>query len=65
MDINVIELIVIIILAGLAWWANDMLNKVPTLKTIVSVLIVVVSVLLVLQSLGITGNSGSFHINTR
>ena len=62
MDINIIQLIVIIILCGLAWWANDMLNKVPVLKTVISVIIVVVGVVLVLQSLGVMGSG---HISIR
>lgn len=57
MDINVIQLVVIIILAGLAWWANNMLNKIPVLKTVISVIIVVVAILLVLQSMGLIGGS--------
>lgn len=63
MDINVIQLIVIIILCGLAWWANSALNKVPVLKTVIDVLIVVVGVVLILQSLGVMGHS-NFRINT-
>lgn len=47
------QIILIIVLAGLAIWVNDMLNTVPKLKQIVTVLIVVVAVLLLLQSLGV------------
>lgn len=61
MDINVIQIILIIVLAGLAYWANDILNNVPTLKQVVQVLIVVVAVILLLQSLGIIGGT-STHI---
>lgn len=56
MNIDIIQIIVICIFAGLAYWANDQLNKVPTLRTIVQVLIVVVAVLLLLQSLGISSS---------
>ncbi len=56
MDINIIQLIVICILAALAWWVNATLNTVPMLNKIVSVLIVVVAVLLLLQSLGVMGS---------
>lgn len=59
MEINVMQIIVIIVLAGLAYWANDMLNKVPTLKQVVSVLIVVVAVIMLLQSLGVMGSMNS------
>jgi hypothetical protein len=57
MDIDIIRLIVIIVIAGLCWFANSKLNPVPVLKTVVDVIIVVVAVLLVLQSLGIMGSS--------
>lgn len=56
MNIDIIQIIVIIVFTGLSYWANDMLNKVPTLKQVVSVLIVVVAVLMLLQSLGIMGS---------
>lgn len=56
MDINILAIVVIIILACLAWWANEKLNTVPVLKTVVQVIIVVVSVLLLLQNLGLTHN---------
>jgi hypothetical protein len=62
MDINLIQIIVIIILAGLAWWANEMLNKIPVLKTVVSVIIVVVAVLCLLDSLGIYHSSSHIAI---
>ncbi len=55
MEINIIQLIVIIIIAGLAYWANDQLNKVPVLINVVRVLIVVIAVIMVLQSLGVMG----------
>lgn len=63
MDINIIQLVVICIIAGLAWFANDKLNNIPTLKGIIQVLIVVVAVLLILQSLGIMGNN--MHLTVR
>ena len=53
MTIDVIGLLVIIVLAGLAWYANEQLNKIPTLKQIIAVLIIIVAVLLVLDSLGL------------
>jgi len=62
MDINVIQIVVICILAGLAYWANDKLNNVPLLKTVIQVIIVVVAVLMVMQSLGVI-NAG--HISVK
>jgi hypothetical protein len=56
MDINIWEIFVICVLAGLAYWANGKLNTVPLLKNVLDVLIVVVAVLLLLQSLGLGGN---------
>ena len=53
MDVNVVGLIATIIIAGVAWWANDTLNKVTILKTVIKVVIVVVALLLVWQYLGI------------
>lgn len=53
MVINLIGIIVVIILAGLAYYANEQLNNVPILKNIVRVLIVVVSVLLIMQNMGL------------
>jgi uncharacterized membrane protein YwzB len=61
-DVNIIQLIVIVIIAGLCWWANESLNNVPVLKKVVQVLIVVVAVLLVLQSLGVMGDN-HLHIS--
>jgi len=61
MEVNVIQLVVICVLAGLAYWANDKLNNVPMLKTIIQVIIVVVAVLLILQSLGIMNG----HVSVR
>jgi hypothetical protein len=61
MEINLIQLIVIIVLAGLAWWANGKLNTVPVLKNVIDVLIVVVAILLVLQSLGIMGHMDTHY----
>ena len=61
MEVNVIQLIVICVLAGLAYWANDKLNNVPLLKTIVQVVIVVVAVLMLMQSLGVING----HVNVR
>ena len=61
MEINLIQLIVIIVLASLAWWANGKLNTVPVLKNVIDVLIVVVAILLVLQSLGIMGHMDTHY----
>ena len=63
MEINLIQIIVIIVLAGLAYWANDQLNNVPVLKNVVRVLIVVIAVILLLQSFGILGGSANININ--
>lgn len=57
MDIDIIRIIVIIVIAGLCWFANEKLNNIPVLKTVIQVIIVVVAVLLLLQSLGIMGNN--------
>ena len=62
MSVHVIELCVIVGLAWLAYWVNDMLNKVPALHTVIKVLIVVVAILLILQSLGLIGNSASVSL---
>lgn len=64
MDINVMSIIVILILAGLAWWVNVTLNTVPVLNKVVSVIIVVVAVILLLQSLGIMGSLNT-HVEVR
>lgn len=56
MNIDIMQVIGIIIIAGLVYWTNDKLNNVPTLKKIVQVLIVVVAVVLLLQSIGIIGS---------
>ena len=55
MNINVIQIVVICVLGGLAYWVNEQLNTVPVLKTVVRVVIVVICVLLLLQSLGVVG----------
>ncbi len=51
MNLNIIQLVLIVIFGSLAYWCNEQLNGVPTLKPIVRVLIVVVSVLLLVASL--------------
>jgi hypothetical protein len=61
-DINIIQLIVIIVIAGLCWWANETLNNIPVLKKVIQVLIVVIAVLLVLQSLGIMGSNTTIRV---
>jgi len=62
MTINIMQLIVIIIIAGLAWYANNSLNNVPVLRNVVNVLIVVISVLMLLNSVGLLGNSSTIQI---
>jgi len=57
MSINIVAILVIIVLASLAYWVNEQINNVPVLKTVVRVVIVVGAVLLLLQSLGIWGHS--------
>jgi hypothetical protein len=57
MDINVIGLIATIVIASVAWWANDKLNTVELLKTVLKVVIVVVALLLVWKFLGIHGQT--------
>lgn len=59
MEINIIAIVVICILAWLAYWSNEQLNNVPVLKNVVRVIIVVVAVLLLLQSLGLIGHMDS------
>jgi hypothetical protein len=51
MTIDVVRIILIVVFASLAYWANEKLNQVPTLKPIVSVLIVVVAVVALVVSL--------------
>lgn len=64
MTINVIQLVVICVLAGLAYYANNALNGVPVLRNVMNVLIICVGVLLVLQSLGVLGGgSPTIRIN--
>lgn len=50
--INVIGILVIVVLASLAWWVNEQVNKLPVLSKIVRIIIVVVAVLALLYSLG-------------
>lgn len=63
MHINLVGIILIVVIAGLAWWVNAKLNPVPVLKTVIDVLIVVISVLMLLQSAGIMGGSSSISIS--
>lgn len=62
MEINVTQIIVIIVIAGLAYWANDQLNKVPFLVNLIRVLIVGVAILMLLQSCGIMGSGTHIRI---
>ena len=57
MTINIIGVIVICIIAALAWWANEKLNTVPVLKIILQVVIVVLAVLFLLQSFGVMNSN--------
>jgi hypothetical protein len=59
MQINLIAILVIVILAGLCYYANNALNNVPVLKNVINVIIVVVSVLMILQSTGLLGSTHS------
>lgn len=64
MDINVMGIIVVCILAGLAWWVNEALNTIPVLKKVIQVIIVVVAVLLVMQNCGLLGSVNTHvHVN--
>ncbi len=63
MNINILQIIAIITIAALSYWANDQLNNVPVLKNVVRVLIVVVAVLLLLQSFGMIGTNTHVHLN--
>lgn len=63
MTINVLQILLIIIFASLAYWVNEKLNQVPTLKPIISVVIVVVSVVLLVASL--FGGLSGVHTNIR
>lgn len=51
MTINVVQIVLIVVFGSLAYWVNEKINVVPTLKPIVSVLVVVVSVVLLVASL--------------
>lgn len=62
MEINILEIIVIVVLAGLAWYCNNALNNVPVLKNVLNVIIVVVSVLMLLTSVGLLGSNASIVI---
>jgi ethanolamine transporter EutH len=61
MDINIIQLVVILVIAGLCWWVNEMLNHIAVLNTVIKVIIVVAAVLLILQSLGLMHSNVSVH----
>lgn len=63
MNVNIMEILVICVIAGLAWWANAKLNTVPVLSNVVQVVIVVVAVLLLLNSLGLMHSNTSVHLN--
>jgi len=51
MTINIVQIALIVIFGSLAYWANEKINNVPTLKPIVSVVIVVVAVVMLVASL--------------
>ena len=48
MESDIIRIVVVAVIAGLLWFANERLNKVPDFKQVVSVVIIVVAILLVL-----------------
>jgi hypothetical protein len=58
MTINFVNILVIVILAGLFWWANERVNTVPILKPIIQVVIVVGAVLALLYSFGWISGDG-------
>lgn len=62
MEINIVAIIVILILAGVAWYANAKLNTIPILVNVVQVLIVVISVLMLLNACGLMGSSAHIVI---
>ncbi len=62
MTINLMQIIVIIVIAGLCWYANNALNQIPVLRNVVNVLIVVVSVLMLLSSVGLIGGMGTITV---
>ncbi len=55
MHLNLLHLLVAIIVAALAWWANAELSP-PPIGKIVRVLIVVVFVLFLLADIGLMGS---------
>ncbi len=57
MVIHLGEIIVILALSGVAWFANETLNRIPIAKSIVSVIVVVVCVYALLQSFGLISGS--------
>ena len=62
MHINIMDILVIVILAGLCYYVNNALNNVPVLKNVINVIIIVVSVLLILQSVGLVGSYSSISL---
>lgn len=63
MDIKITAILIICVLACLAWYVNAALNTVPVLNKLVSVLIVVVSVILLLQACGLMGGGTHIHVS--
>jgi hypothetical protein len=57
MHIKIGQLIVIIVLAIVAWYANEKLNTVPIMKPLISVAIVIVAVFMALGALGLMSNN--------
>ena len=62
MHIEIGKLIVIVALAGVAWYANEKLNRVPVMKEVISVIIVVVAVILALGACGLMGSNASISL---
>jgi hypothetical protein len=61
MDINLTGLIITLIIAICAWYANDKLNTISILKTIIQVVIVLVSIYYLWNFLGISNHY--IHLN--
>jgi hypothetical protein len=62
MNISIIGIILTIVFAALAWYANQKLNPIAVLKNIVDVIIVVAAVLFLLVACGlISGTHISIH----
>lgn len=63
MEINFGYIICIIVIGSLCWYGNEILNKMPLLKPIVSFLIVAVAVICLLDALGLMHGIHSMRVN--